>query len=432
MLLRFSAENHLSIKGRAEISMVAAKLRDYAEGVIATPFPGIDVLPAALIYGPNASGKSNLLLALTRMRGMVVESQVAYRPDSELPRSPFALDPMSSELPTRFEVDFVVDGVRYFYGFSFFNEGIEEEWLTSYPNGREVSLFTREKQDFRFGRKLKGRNAVIAELTRRNSLFLSAAAQNDHQELTPIYRFFSNIESINSIAVAGYSASSAFDKDIVDERVINFLRNIGTGVVGYRKREERIDPNDFRVEVAKTIWSIYRKNFGDKAPETLPTDFEKSELVELGHTAVDGTTIFFDLDRESSGTRRLLVMLSRVFHVLDRGGLIVIDELDASLHTQACGLIFGLFSDKKYNLAGAQLMATIHDTNLLASEYVRRDQIWFAEKTLAGESTFKPLSDVRLRSTDDFEKGYLQGRFQALPLDSSIKSLLDDGTIISK
>lgn len=431
MLLRFSAENHLSIKGRAEISMVAAKLRDYADGLIATSLAGIDTVPAALIYGPNASGKSNLLLALLKMRDMVLDSQLAYRPDSELSRVPFALDPASADVPTRFEVDFMVESIRYFYGFSFLNEGIEEEWLTSYPNGREVSLFTRYKQDFRFGRRLKGRNAVIAELTRRNSLFLSAAAQNDHQELSPIYRFFSNIEGINSIAVAGYSASSAFDKDVIDQRIINFLRNIGTGVVGYRKREESLDPGDFRMEVAKSIWSIYRKNFSEKSPEALPLNFEKSEHVELGHVAVDGTTVYFDLDRESSGTRRLLVMLSKVFHVLDHGGLIIIDELDASLHTQACGLIFGLFSDKQYNRAGAQLIATIHDTNLLVSEYVRRDQIWLAEKTSAGESTFKPLSDVRLRSTDDFEKGYLQGRFQALPLDTSIKTQLEDGTIIS-
>ncbi len=430
MLLRFSAENHLSFRDKMEISMVAAKLKDFSEGLIETPISGILVVPAALIYGPNASGKSNVIGALSVMKNLVVTSQFGGRPGSPLLQMPFAFEASHLEAPTTFDADFLVGGVRYNYGFAYTDESIEREWLVSYPNGRAQTLFTRERQQFAFGRKLRGRNAVIADLTRKNSLFLSAAAQNDHNDLTPIYKFFADIVIIQSIAVEGAFVSIELEQ--IDERVINFLNNIGTGVVSYRRTEQ--ESSEFSRELGRNLIGFFQKHFpsSDTGPDFSGLDRDKDVSIELGHRAVDGSVVYLSLDRESAGTRRMLVILSKVFEALDSGGLIIVDELDASLHTQACELIFALFSSKEYNTAGAQMLATIHDTNILASESIRRDQIWLCEKGLYGDSNISPLTDVRLRHTDDFEKGYLEGRFKALPFSGSVQSQIRYGKITSK
>ncbi|MGO7181470.1 ATP/GTP-binding protein [Rhizobium brockwellii] len=432
MLLRFSAENHLSLRGKMEVSLVAAKLKDFDEGLIQTPINGISVLPAAIIYGPNASGKSNIIGALSFMRALVVSSQISGRPDSNIVRMPFALDAACIVAPTTLEADFLVNDVRFNYGFSYVDQQIEKEWLITYPNGRAQNLFIREGQQFAFGRKLRGRNAVIADLTRKNSLFLSAAAQSDHDELTPIYKFFSEMVIIQAIAMPGHIASSEFEHGTVDERVINFLNNMGTGVVGYRRTEQ--DASEFSRELTRNLTSLMQKfaTSSEPAPDLSKFDREKDVAIELGHSTSDGAVVYFNMDRESAGTRRMLVMLSRIFEVLDRGGLIIIDELDASLHTQASELIFSLFSSSDYNADGAQMIATVHDTNLLSSEYIRRDQVWLCEKKPAGDTEVFPLTDIRLRHTDDFERGYLEGRFGALPVSGSIRSQIVSRKITSK
>lgn len=430
MLLRFSAENHLSFREKMEISMVAAKLKDFAEGLIRTPISGIDVVPATLIYGPNASGKSNVISALSFMKNLVVSSQISGRPEGHLSRMPFALDASRLNAPTTFDADFLVANVRYNYGFSYTDESINREWLIAYPSGRAQTLFVRDGQEFVFGRKLRGRNAVIADLTRKNSLFLSSAAQNDHNDLTPIYKFFAEIVIVQSIAVGGHVVSMELEH--IDERVINFLDNIGTGVVDYRRTEK--DSSEFSREIGKNLVAVFQKYFStsETAPDFSVLDTDKDVSIELGHRSIDGSVVYFNLERESAGTRRMLVILSRIFEALDKGGLIIVDELDASLHTQACELIFSLFSSADYNSTGAQMIATIHDTNILASEAIRRDQIWLCEKEFSGESRIFPLTDVRLRHTDDFEKGYLEGRFKALPFNGSVQSQIRNGKITSK
>lgn len=426
MLLRFSVTNHLSIRDEFNFLMVAAKLNDYPDGLISSPLSGIDVVPAALIYGPNASGKSNIISALSFMQSTILNSQVRAKPEEEIGVQPFALSPATLTEPSCFEADFILNGIRYQYGFSLDSREVKDEWLQAYPYGRAQQLFRRERQNFSFGRKLKGRNTVIADLTRRNSLFLSAAAQNDHDELTPIYKFFSSIQFIQSLAFAGMTVSQEFERSVVDKRVINFLKNIGTGVVSYRKKEVAVGESllEMRTKFLAAIKSALE--YEGEVP-----DLSKEVSIELGHKASNGEVVFFELDRESSGTRRLLVMLSKIFETLDRGGLIIIDELDASLHTQACELIFGLFSDKQYNRNGGQLIATVHDTNLLKSEFIRRDQVWLCQKDEGGASHFTPLTDIKLRHTDDFEKGYLQGRFESLPFSGNLKEMITSGRITS-
>ena len=426
MLLRFEAQNFLSLRDVTELSLVASSLKDNPEPILdVPPSLGIRVLSGALIYGANASGKSNIVSAIGRMRSFVLYSHSHGAPEGKINRRPFALDASCAQRPTMFEVDIVLEGVRYNYGFEITDDSVSSEWLHAFPNNRQQILFKRDFQNFSFGRNLRGRIQTIAELTRGNSLFLSAAAQNDHKDILPIYRFFDDIVINSSIDVGGHVASLQWgDQNEVDARIIGFLNASGTGVVDFRKREEEYPEKskDFN----RKFYELMRTSYGFDPDNLGFIDTEKKTQIQLAHLDNNGSNVFFDLDRESSGTRRLLVLLAPIFLALDRGGLIVIDELDASLHTKACEAILALFSSKLTNPHGAQLVATTHDTNILSSKLIRRDQVWFVEKSNKGETILFPLTDIRTRESDNVEKGYLQGRFGAIPFSGSPSDFFKD------
>lgn len=419
MLLRFGVANHLSFRGFEELSFAASSLKDPDQGLIACPpAPGGSVVPAAVIYGANASGKSNLMNAMRTMWEMVSFSHTRGSPEGGVSRQPFRLDTESAGEPSRFELDFTIDGVRHHYGFEASDAAFESEWLYDFPNSRRRMLFEREDGAFRFGRALGGRNAVIADLTRPNSLYLSAAAQNGHERLSRVFGYFRAINGFQGIDVSGVAASTMLAEKEPDRRVIEFLGEIGTGVVGYRRNEIELSEEN-RVMRDEFLGVI--KKFAEA-----PADLEWSDkeiAIELAHRGRDGEPVYLDLDLESAGTRRLLVVLGPAFRALDGGAPLFVDELDASLHTQAAEAVLRLFCSPKTNPKGAQLVATTHDINLMKSPLLRRDQLWFTEKDAEGATQLYPLTDFRTRKVDNIARGYLQGRFGAVPFDDPVSAL---------
>ena len=195
MLLRFGVTNRLSMRAQQELSLTASSLKDPTGGLIDCPSaPSGSVLPAVLIYGANASGKSNLVNSIRVMKEMVLGSHRELEPGGGVPaRRPFALAPASSLNPTRFDVDFVMDGVRHHYGFEASDEAFVSEWLYAFPKRHRRMLFEREGGEFHFGRALGGQNKAIAALVRPNSLYVSAAAQNGHEQLSGVFAYFRSI-----------------------------------------------------------------------------------------------------------------------------------------------------------------------------------------------------------------------------------------------
>lgn len=399
MLLSFSVENHRSIRDRAELSMVASSLKDREEGLIAcAAVPGGKVLPSAVIYGANASGKSNVIAGLAFMRRAVHSSHVREDLNEPTGRTAFALNAGAKGSVSRLEIDFMVGSVRYHYGFVCSDAAFEEEWLHAFPRGRDAMLFDRVGQKFDFGRTLRGRNKLISELTRPNSLFLSTAAQNDHDELSLIHMYIGSI--IIRYSFLGWTRSTVGDlfERRYASRIVALLQKADTGIVDHRFVLPRDRP---RLALATlTAGSL---------------DSDPSDVLELGHRTTDDKVVFLDLVEESSGTRRLVTILGSVFEALDKGRTILIDELEVNLHTKISEEIVALFASPKSNPKGAQLIATTHDTNLLRSSFLRRDQIWFTEKDNDGATHLYPLTDLKTRSSDNLEKGYLQGRYGAIP-----------------
>ena len=313
--------------------------------------------------------------------------------------------------------------MRYHYGFEASERAFEEEWLYAFPGRRRQLWFDRTGGEFRFGRELKGQNRVIADLTRPNSLFVSAGAQNDHAQLSRVFKYFQSIGGVQGLATQSQAAvANLMSKaDGLDKRVIEFLKNIRTGVVDYREKQTEL-PQKLREFQGKLVAVIKDALGSDIA---VPSFMEDGQLVavELGHRADDGDVIYLDLEAESDGTQRLLFMLSSAFGALDSGMLLCVDELNASLHTQASEAVMGLFFSQKSNPNGAQLLATTHDTNLVAALSLRRDEVWLAEKDEGGATHVYPLTDIETRVGDNLEKGYLQGRYGAVPFANPVSAL---------
>jgi AAA15 family ATPase/GTPase len=424
MIIRFSVANHRSFFDRQELSLVASgAIKDGGLTIACPSVPSGEVLPVALVYGPNASGKSNLIRAIEFLSQAVANSHLQRGPDVLVPRSAFRLRKEASESPSHFELEFLFEQQHYVYGFEASDRAFTSEWLYTYPNNRRAILFERAGADgpYTFGRTLRGQNKIIEGLTRPNSLFLSACMQNNHEALTSLATFIANLNIETEVTVGSAAVNLHYSEKDPDPRSIEFLKLCNAGIVSFTK--EDVAQTETAQKLSSAIVSAMRSVLPD-IPEDFSMPLTPTREVRLGHDRSDGEVTYFDLAMESAGTRRLLVLLDKVFNCLDGGKALFVDELDASLHTQIAAEVLSLFTNPRINKRGAQLVATTHDTNLLREPSLRRDEVWFVEKLADGQSMLFPLTDVRTRKGDNLERGYLEGRYGAVPITHSIERLL--------
>ncbi len=426
MLLRFGIANFFSIKDYCELSLVAAPaIKDETRHLKPVLGDKIQVLPSVLLYGANASGKTTVVSAIRALRLHVLESASGRRPQEKVGSAEFLLSPNMNQVPTRFDCDFIIDGVRYHYGFEFTDERYEREWLFSYPEGLPRQLYLREAdEDIKFGRSLRGPNKLIEKILRKNALFLSTAAQGSHPVLTRIYEFFEeNFRFVSSSCDPANIHARLPREGSIDQRIIEFLRLADTGIHDSIIENRSID--DESRAMSQRIAEALSDIFPPEARAALELD-EHREL-KLGHVAKDiDSLVYLSLASESRGTIRLIELLTDALYIIDHGGVLVVDELDASLHTVLAKEFIRLFNSRSTNTAH-QLIATTHDTNLLDVDELRRDQIWFVTKSVWGETTLVPLSDIRTRKGENLERAYLLGRFGALPTPPLAAMDLDEG-----
>lgn len=427
MLLRFSVSNFGSLRDKQELSMIASHaIKDEPSGLIDAPeLRNEKVLPAAVIYGANASGKSNFIKAIAHMQMLVRDSHRRGEPGGPVLLKPFLLDPDCAKRPSAFCMDFLWNGARYSYGFEATRDEITTEFLYVWRNGPRSMLFERELQNFEFGRGLKGRNKTIEDLTRRNSLFLSAATQNNHEGLTEIAKFFLSMRidlanPMNPNVIAFQLASQGLDK-----KSLSLLNQVDIGVTGADVHEVFVDQDT--IDMRTKLWQIIEQRAGDELPSEIKSGIaENDKKLRLGHQAADGVPVFFDLEDESAGTVQLLSILGPIFRALDEGRAVVVDEFGSRLHTRAAEILLSLFNNKETNAKGAQLIVATHDTNLLDAPGLRRDQVWFTEKDERGATHLYPLTDIETRKGDNLEKGYLQGRYGAIPFAGPLVHIVKD------
>ena len=377
--------------------MVASPLSEHAETLVNVPRYDLDLLRCSAIYGPNASGKSNVFGALAFMIAAIRDSHRVWTPDAEIPRTAFLLESSYFHAPSTFVVDFLVADVHYEYGFEVDSARVLREWLFAFPRNRKQEWFTRDvhrDKEFNFSRHMSGENRAISGLTRPNSLFLSAAAQNNHTLLLPIHQWLTESTVVDRTArfIAEFNADQACKDSSIRAGVLKLLRTADLGIV------------DMEV-VESDHTSLWDQLFNRDVRE-----------VRLHHRAAQGSTVTpLPFESESDGTRTLFTFAAPIVLKLRDGGVLVVDELDRSLHPHLAMHIVRLFNDPETNPKNAQLIFNTHDTNLLDTSLMRRDQIWFTEKGDDGATRLFPLTDYRARKSENIERGYLQGRYGAVP-----------------
>ena len=439
MLLRFGVANHRSIRDYQELFLSASRRIKRPGLVIPVPTLKEAAVPIAAIYGPNAAGKSNLIGAMNVMRRAIVRSHKDQGATDRIPRAPFRLDDTTEAKPTRFDCTFTVgrqgaDGQGsdqpesvYEYGFEYTATEFCREWLYRIVRKERQStrlLFERETRDgevrVRFGNQLPGENRTIANLTRPNSLLLSAAAQNNHPLLTELYRHFAESWAIL------LEGRAMHQTEIVDrladyeylERLVELINQADIGISGIDVKDGG-DSEDIFGDLRDAVQTMFERfndlDENDSLKESLSEKIRFRKQLRFSHAASDGGTRTLGYDSESKGTRTLLSLLIPALEALAQGSLLVIDELDTSLHPDLARAFVSLFNKEASNPRGAQLVFSTHDVTLLGSGLIRQDEIWMTDKNREGASEFTPLTDFKLRSRDDIEKAYRHGRFGGVP-----------------
>ncbi|MGW2468433.1 AAA family ATPase [Streptomyces bauhiniae] len=403
--------NHGSLRDPQELNFVPAYDADRP------------ALPVAAIYGANASGKSTVMNAYQFFLGAVRDSQARWLPDEPVKRRPFLLDHDSRREPSSYAVDLLIDGVRHVYGFSTGDRAIEEEWLYSYPKARKRVLFERKGGAVTFGASLTGERVAAERITRANSLYLSAAAQSGHRELSEVWQALQRSTVVDdstrqALSTAGSLTATVFDlfERVGIARAEQLLAAADLGVHGMRPGQEA-DPELERLYDEAGPVQDFEGTLG-----ALVTTMRQSMTKSLHFVHRIGDEDFLlDAKDESAGTKTWLTLVTWALAAILNGSRLWIDEVDVSLHPLLTAKLVKLFQSTELNPLGAQLVFTTHDASLLGTmlgeEVLRRDQIWFVEKDAAtGASELYPLSDFKPRKGENFERRYLAGSYGAVPL----------------
>ncbi|WP_245710995.1 AAA family ATPase [Thorsellia anophelis] len=381
----------------------------------------LELLRSAVIYGPNASGKSNFLRALQTMQHIVLGSAAEQRGDL-LPITSFRLSPNTRQLPSEFEVMFLVDGIRYQYGFSATSEQIHEEWLFVYPKNRAQNWFTRSwmpdtKQfEWKLGENLAGEKQqkyLWQTSTRDNALFLSTAVQLNSKQLQPVFDWFKRNLHLANVSGWGYSFSAKLCENEEKSKVMNFLNAADINIDDIQIETSLFDPNDLSAEMPETVKQIIVENMKGKKIRDIKTIHKDSQ----------GKPVVFDFEDESDGTKKLFSYAGPWIDSLENGHVLFIDELHDNLHPKLVRFLIELFHNPKTNPKNAQLIFTTHETSILNQEIFRRDQIWFCEKDTEQATKLYPLTDFSPRKgRENLELAYLSGRYGALPFVKTMHS----------
>ncbi len=414
MLIQFSVKNFRSIKDQQTLSLVAGKGDEHVGTNTFEPgtSSSMPLLRSAAIYGPNASGKSNLLQALAVMKRIVINSAASQRGE-KLPLTPFLFDSLTDQEPTEFEVVFLVEQIRYQYGFSATKERIIDEWLMASPRGRIQRWFSREYDDetqtyaWETGDKFIGQKQLWQESTRSNALFLSTAVQLNSTQLQPVFDWFNN--KLHVVSLDGWNpefTASLCEKSLRKKKILDFLRAADLGVVDIRIRKREFDPHSLDEEMPAALKQMIMDELGGK------------DIVDLKtvHTTAQGEQVEFDFAQESDGTQKFFSLAGPWLDTLDQGNVLVVDELHDNLHPHMVRFLVDLFHSKITNSHNAQLIFSTHETSILSQDVFRRDQIWFCEKDTEQASHLFPLTDFSPRKgLENLERSYLSGRYGALP-----------------
>ena len=423
MLLEFSVGNFLSFKDIKTLNLVAASISDYkVSNIIQTDRHTL--IKGAVIYGANASGKSNFIRAMSTMKRIVMSFNQSSTKNLNV--TPFLLNSKTEKEPSHFELLFQIANIRYRYGFELTNKEITAEWLYETKKTAEKLLFMREGDGIEVSPTYReGEN--LEEKTRNNALFLSVVDQFNGPIAKKIMKWFNNFITISGLSHEDYEMVTfkMLGNPKTAQPLIDFYKKLDFGFEGIKINKKEFDPKEIPDETPESIIRLLVKDLEGAFKFNIKTVHKKFDKNNKFIKNIE-----FDMrNQESAGTNKVFNISGPVFDVLQDGGVLVIDELDASLHPLLTLAITKLFNSEIENKNNAQLIFSTHDTNLFSYGKYRRDQIYFIEKDNYGASDLYSLVEYReedgkkVRNDRSFESDYIQGRYGAIPYIGNLSKL---------
>lgn len=423
MFLEFTVANFLSFKEKKTLSLDAAPIKEHPENIFKTA--RYKLLKSAIIYGANASGKSNLLKAMSTMRWLVLQS-FDQASTNELDITPFLLSTLTEGKPSFFEVLFLLNDIRYRYGFEVTNKTVSAEWLFESKSKTEKPLFIRQNDGIEvFPAFKEGKD--LEEKTRENALFLAVVDKFNGPIAKSIIQWFTNFVTISGLSHEDYKhiTFQMMKRETTSNQLLNFYKDLDLGFEDIKANKIPFSPKELDPKIPESV------------VKQLITDLEgafridvKTKHKKFNENEKEVEMVEFDLrSQESAGTNKTFNISGPVFDVLSSGGVLVIDELDSSLHPLITLAITKLFNSKEFNTKNAQLIFSTHDTNLMNYGAYRRDQIYFVEKNRFGASDIYSLVEYKkdgkkVRNDNLYEKDYIRGRYGAIPFIGNISNLI--------
>lgn len=410
MLIEFKVSNFRSIYKSQTFSMAAGIGTELEDNLITYDCDlKLRLSRASVIYGTNAGGKSNFLSALLFMHKFIIFSAKESQQGEKIRVDNFIFDKSSRNEPSEFEITFIKNKIRYQYGFSADTNQIFEEWLFAYPAGHAQKWFSRvyDKRNgeysWKFSKYFKG-GKQVSDLTIGNVLFLSNAVKLNNRQLAPIFDWFQkDLKFIDAPTSKGlnYKGSIELLKTKIDKKkLLQFMLIADSSISDINVDTKEIDINDFQF-IPEDIKNILIKNKS------------RHSVYKVSLTHAQGGVL--DLEEESEGTRKLLGYASCWIDALENGRILIVDELDNSLHPLVVRFLIKLICDPTINKKNSQIIFSTHDASLLDNELFRRDQVWFVEKDKSNSTQLYSLLEFSPRKNEAIGRGYLQGRYGALP-----------------
>lgn len=424
MLLEFSVGNFLSFKEVKTLSLIAASISDYKESNIINTTRH-SLIKGAVIYGANASGKSNLIRAMSTMKRIIMSFNQSST--KALNVIPFLLNTDTEKKASHFEALFQIGSVRYRYGFKVTNKEITEEWLFEAKKNAEKLLFIRQGDGIDVSTSYKeGEN--LEEKTRNNALFLAVVDQFNGPIAKRIMKWFNNFITISGLSHEDYEMVTfkMLGHPETAKPLIEFYEKLDFGFDSLKINKKEFDPKEIPEDTPEALVKLLVKDLEGAFKFNIKTIHKK---FDKNNKFVENRE--FDMrSQESAGTNKIFNISGPIFDVLQEGGVLVIDELDASLHPLLTLAITKLFNSESENPNNAQLIFTTHDTNLFSYGKYRRDQIYFIEKDEYGASDlyslveYKEEDGKKVRNDRSFESDYIQGRYGAIPYIGNLSKLI--------
>lgn len=442
MLIRFTVSNYLSFNEETQFSMIPGKCRSHAHHVVKGNKRGsINVLRAGIIYGANASGKSNLVKAMSFARHLIINGT---RPKKHIPRAHFKFDTSCVNQPSRFEFEFKLKKEAYAYGFELDSQRIHDEWLYKITKTTQKKIFERqtlenneskvEFGDFHFKDK-REQKLVNLMKTRENQLFLTQSIEAGIKQFEHIINWFRKMIIIFPGAHDHGVELTIEKNETFHHLLVDFLERFDTGITGIStkpmdlKNNAAALPEEIQTRLTETLETGKMTIFNTPNNVRYLVSMNKQNELEVfklmaKHKIKDSTNeTSLEIKDESDGTQRLLDLIPVLYLVLNGDYVCFIDELDRSMHPKLSFNILEMFLDNRAKHE-SQLIVTTHETNLLNLNLLRRDEIWFVEKNKDGASSVFSLEEFVPRYDSDVRKGYLLGRFGGIPILNNAASKL--------